>query len=64
MDTLRDELTARARRQRDEPLSFVANEHLFGDLAEHAAFTEAYLDALEAFHRLGARATLEQINAG
>ena len=64
VDTLRGELTARARRQRDEPLSFVANAHLFGDLAEHAAFTEPYLDALEAFRRLGARATLEQINAG
>ena len=50
--------------QRDEPLSFVANAHLFGDLAEHRAFTEAYLGALDAFHRLGARATLEQINAG
>ena len=64
VDTLRQELTARARRQRDEPLSFVANAHLFGDLAEHSAFTGAYLDALEAFRRLGARATLEQINAG
>ena len=63
VDALRPELMARARQQRDEPLSFVANAHLFGDLAEHGAFTAAYLDALDAFHRLGARATLEQLNA-
>lgn len=55
MDTLQDELTALARRQHDEPLSFIANEHLFGDLAGHGAFTEAYLSALDAFHQLGAR---------
>jgi mannitol 2-dehydrogenase len=63
VDTLRDELMALARRQHDEPLSFIANEHLFGDLAEHGAFTEAYLSALDAFHQLGARATLQRINA-
>ena len=63
VDTLREELMARARRQRSQPLSFVADAHLFGDLAQHGAFTEDYLRALDAFHRLGARATLEQINA-
>jgi len=64
VDSLRDEVMTLARRQRDEPLSFVANEHLFGDLAEHAAFIQPYLTALDAFHRLGALATLEHINAG
>ena len=39
VDTLRDELMALARRQHDEPLIFIANEHLFGDLAGHCAFT-------------------------
>ncbi len=63
VDALREELMPLARRQLDEPLSFIANDDLFGDLAGHGAFAEAYLDALDAFHRLGARATFEQINA-
>jgi mannitol 2-dehydrogenase len=64
VDALREELTALARCQRDEPRSFIANAHLFGDLAEHSAFTEAYLGALDGFHRLDARATVQHINAG
>ena len=64
VDTLRDELMALARRQHDEPLSFIANEHLFGDLTGYGAFTEPYLGALDAFHQLSARATFQQINAG
>jgi mannitol 2-dehydrogenase len=64
VDALRAELMARAGRQRAEPRSFIANEHLFGDLAEHGAFTEAYLGALDSLHRLGARATVQDINAG
>jgi mannitol 2-dehydrogenase len=35
VDALRDELVARARRQRTHPLSFVENERLFGDIARH-----------------------------
>jgi mannitol 2-dehydrogenase len=64
VDALRDELMALAQRQRDAPLSFVQNKHLFGDLAEHSAFTAAYVSALDSFHRIGARATLGRINAG
>src|ERR1700685_4817254 len=33
VDAASDEVMARARRQRDEPLSFIRNEQLFGDLA-------------------------------
>ena len=62
VDPLRDEVMTLARRQHEEPLSFLANEHLFGDLAERGRFTEAYLAALDSFHRLGARATLQHIN--
>jgi mannitol 2-dehydrogenase len=62
VDLLRDEVMTLARRQREEPLSFLTSEHLFGDLAERSRFTEAYLAALDSFHRLGARATLQRIN--
>jgi mannitol 2-dehydrogenase len=62
VDPLRAELMDRARRQRADPLSFVANEQLFGDLARQPAFAEPYLRALESFHRIGARRTLQQIS--
>jgi len=53
---------SRARRQRTRPLSFIENDHLFGDVSQHAAFAGPYLSALESFHRLGARQTLLQLN--
>jgi len=62
VDALRLELMDRASRQRADPLSFVANEHLFGDLARRPAFAEPYVHALESFHRLGARQTLQQLS--
>jgi mannitol 2-dehydrogenase len=63
VDAASDEVTARARRQRDEPLSFIRNEQLFGDLAGEPRFAEAYLRALDALHRDGAAETLRQLNA-
>ncbi len=63
VDALREDLMARARRQGAEPLSFVANEGLFGDLAQQPLFADAYLRALDSFRRHGARATLARINA-
>jgi mannitol 2-dehydrogenase len=61
VDTLAGELTARARQQRTDPLSFIAAERLFGDLARQPAFTEPYLSALDSFHRFGARRTLHRV---
>jgi mannitol 2-dehydrogenase len=62
VDRLRDEVMLRAASQHDDPLSFVRNERLFGDLAGHDRFAAAYLRSLASFHRAGARATLENIN--
>lgn len=62
VDGLRDELMASASQQLRDPLAFVRNERLFGDLAEQPVFAEAYLRALESFHQAGARATYEQVN--
>jgi mannitol 2-dehydrogenase len=64
VDALREEVMARAGRQREDPLSFLRNEELFGDLADEPRFAEAYLSALAAFQRGGATQALRQVNAG
>jgi mannitol 2-dehydrogenase len=62
VDGLRDERMASARRQAEDPLAFVRNEQLFGDIARQSAFASAYLLALESFQKNGALRTVEQIN--
>ncbi len=61
VDRLRDSLVARARRQREDPLAFVADRELFGDLVDDERFVAAYRSALESLHERGARATLERL---
>jgi mannitol 2-dehydrogenase len=58
VDRRRESLLERARRQRDDPLVFIADRDLFGDLADDERFTGPYLAALESLHTRGARATL------
>ncbi len=59
VDTRRDAVMARARRQRQDPLAFLREPELFGDLVGHQNFVRHYLEALESLHTRGARATLE-----
>ena len=61
VDRLADELKIIAAKQRTDPLAFVANRDLFGDLVDHPAFTEPYLAALNSLHASGARATLKAL---
>jgi mannitol 2-dehydrogenase len=61
VDRLADSLTAIAKNQRDDPLAFVANRELFGDLVDDPGFTKPYLAALDSLHTRGARATLESL---
>jgi len=63
VDRRRDVLTANARRHRENPLSFLADRDLFGNLVDDARFTSAYLAALSSLHERGARATLESVVA-
>jgi mannitol 2-dehydrogenase len=63
VDRMADQLTAIASTQRSDPLAFVANRELFGDLVDQPAFTEPYLAALDSLHNQGARATLEHLGA-
>jgi mannitol 2-dehydrogenase len=61
VDRLADTLQQIAAQQRDDPLAFVKNRELFGDLATETAFTEPYLETLNSLHTRGARATLEAL---
>jgi mannitol 2-dehydrogenase len=61
VDRLKDTLMAAARRQREEPLAFLANREVFGDLVDDDRFVSVYESTLAALHHKGARATLEDI---
>ncbi|MFB9238643.1 mannitol dehydrogenase family protein [Plantactinospora siamensis] len=63
VDRLGDRLTAAARRQRAEPLAFLADRELFGDLIEQERFVAAYRAALDSLHHKGARETLRELVA-
>lgn len=59
VDRWKDRVMAAAARQRQEPLAFLEDETLFGDLRRQERFTSAYLGFLESLHTVGARGTLE-----
>jgi mannitol 2-dehydrogenase len=59
VDPLKDSLMANARRQREDPLAFISNRDIFGDLVDDERFRTAYTSALDALHSRGARATVE-----
>jgi mannitol 2-dehydrogenase len=59
VDRLKDRVMAAAARQAQDPLAFVRDRDLFGDLAEDQRFATSYAGALAQLHRDGARATLE-----
>jgi mannitol 2-dehydrogenase len=63
MDNRRDRLMANARRQREDPLAFLGDRELFGDLVDDERFTASYRAALDSLHERGARATLETLVA-
>jgi mannitol 2-dehydrogenase len=61
VDRLGDSLVATARRQATEPLAFIANRELFGDLVDNERFVSTYRSVLAGLHARGARATLEEL---
>jgi mannitol 2-dehydrogenase len=63
VDRLSSAVMAAAREQRDDPLAFLRNRELFGDLVDEERFTAAYLAVLESLHERGARTTLESLMA-
>jgi mannitol 2-dehydrogenase len=60
VDRRRDDLLERARRYAEDPLAFLDDRSLFGDLRDDPRFVTPYLAALESLHGIGARATLEK----
>jgi mannitol 2-dehydrogenase len=61
VDRLRDKLVERAQHNRDDPLVFISDPDLFGDLAQNEQFVTQYRAALKSLHEIGARATLEAL---
>ena len=61
VDRRRDRVMAAAQRQQQDPVAFLADRELFGDLVDDARFVEAYTAALASLHERGARATLEAL---
>ena len=57
-DRLQGRLMAAAARHDEDPLAFVRDEELFGDLAEQRAFITPYVQALTTLREQGARALL------
>jgi len=62
-DRRREPLMAAAARSRQDPLAFVAQREVFGDLADEPRFTAAYVDTLTSLHERGARVTLQDLMA-
>ncbi len=60
-DRLADRLKAAAARQHDEPLAFVSDREIFGDLIDEPVFVAAYREALDSLHAVGSRGTLEKL---
>jgi mannitol 2-dehydrogenase len=60
-DRRRDRLVANARRQREDPLAFLADRDLFGDLVDDERFTTHYRAVLTSLYERGARATIEAL---
>ncbi|GAA1888912.1 mannitol dehydrogenase family protein [Lapillicoccus jejuensis] len=61
VDQLRERVMAAAARQGEDPLAFVRDEQLFGDLARDERFAASYTRWLASLHEVGARATIERV---
>jgi mannitol 2-dehydrogenase len=61
VDRLAETVLAAAAEQSRDPLAFVRNRALFGDLVDDERFTAPYLAALDSLHQRGARRTVEDL---
>lgn len=59
VDRLKDVVMERA--QASDPMVFISDPDLFGDLASSSEFVSAYTSALESLHSAGARRTVEAL---
>lgn len=61
VDRLATHIIDAASRNREDPLSFLRQADIFGDLVYQPEFTQPYMAALEALHTAGTRALLHQL---
>src|ERR1035437_8036926 len=61
VDRMRDQLMARARRQRLEPTAFVADRGVFADLVDDERFASGHVATLASLHQKGAQRPVEGI---
>lgn len=61
VDGLAATLVPAAQRYCEDPLSFLRQKDVFGDLVEDSEFTEAYITTLRKLHEDGAKATLDYL---
>ena len=61
VDPLKARLAPIAKSQRSNPLAFIQNESLFGDLAKNETFSTAYLAALNSLFENGAHKTVQAL---
>ncbi len=61
VDRRREQVIATAPKEGHDPLEFLADPTLFGDLATNARFVDAYEKALTSLHEHGARRTLQEL---
>ena len=62
-DRLKDKLMAAAALQRTQPLAFISDREVFGDLVDNERFVSAYSEALASLHRHGATETLRTLES-
>lgn len=61
VDHRKEAVMAAAARQQEDPLAFLRDRTLFGDLVDRPEFTAVYQQHLDSLHARGARATLERL---
>lgn len=61
VDALKNTLMTAAAKQHEDPLAFIANREIFGDLIDSERFVAAYRRALDSLHQEGAKATVQSL---
>jgi mannitol 2-dehydrogenase len=61
VDRLAERLHATAQHNREDPLAFLRDREVFGDLVDDERFTNVYREHLASLHEHGSRATLEKL---
>ena len=61
VDQMADTLVPLAQKQSVDPLAFIGNRAVFGDLVDNRRFVASFRTTLDSLHSVGARKTLEEV---